>query len=53
MNFDQYEDPTPEQVELARAARMCLKLVHRERVVRGGVDEAILAFITPMIIEAG
>ena len=30
MNFDQYEDPTPEQVELARAARMLVAALYDE-----------------------
>lgn len=30
MNFDQYEDPTPEQVELARTARMLVAALYDE-----------------------
>lgn len=30
MNFDQYEDPRPEQVELARAARMLVAALYDE-----------------------
>ena len=30
MNFDQYEDPTPEQVELAKAARMLVAALYDE-----------------------
>lgn len=30
MNFDQYDDPRPEQVELARAARMLVSALYDE-----------------------